>query len=42
VGPLTADIVKEQQLVADSFTELGLIPRSIRVADAIATPIKKA
>jgi sulfonate transport system substrate-binding protein len=42
VGPLTADIVKEQQLVADSFTELGLIPRSIRVADAIATPISKA
>ncbi|KQY81837.1 MULTISPECIES: aliphatic sulfonate ABC transporter substrate-binding protein [Roseateles] len=42
VGPLTADIVKEQQLVADSFTELGLIPRSIRVADAIATPIGKA
>ncbi|HEY0953186.1 MAG TPA: aliphatic sulfonate ABC transporter substrate-binding protein [Roseateles sp.] len=42
VGPLTADIVKEQQLVADSFAELGLIPRSIRVADAIATPVKKA
>ena len=42
VGPLTAELVKEQQLVADSFTELGLIPRSIRVADAIATPIKKA
>ncbi|MGM9483993.1 aliphatic sulfonate ABC transporter substrate-binding protein [Roseateles sp. NT4] len=42
VGPLTTELVKEQQLVADSFTELGLIPRSIRVADAIATPIKKA
>jgi len=40
VGPLTAEIVKEQQLVADSFAELNLIPRSIRVADAIATPIK--
>jgi len=42
VGPLTTQLVKEQQLVADSFAELGLIPRSIRVADAIATPIKKA
>ena len=42
VGPLTTDIVKEQQLVADSCAELGLIPRSIRVADAIATPVKKA
>lgn len=42
VGPLTTQIVQEQQLVADSFAELGLIPRSIRVADAIATPIRKA
>ena len=42
VGPLTADIAKEQQLVADSFSELGLIPRPIRVADAVATPIRKA
>ncbi len=36
VGPLTADIAKEQQQVADAFAELGLIPRPIRVADAIA------
>jgi sulfonate transport system substrate-binding protein len=42
VGPLTAELVKEQQLVADSFAELGLIPRPIRVADAVATPIRKA
>jgi sulfonate transport system substrate-binding protein len=42
VGPLTSELVQEQQQVADSFTELGLIPRSIRVADAVATPIKKA
>ena len=42
VGPLTTELVKEQQLVADAFTELGLIPRPIRVADAIATPVKKA
>jgi sulfonate transport system substrate-binding protein len=40
VGPLTPELVKEQQLVADSFAELGLIPRPIRVADAIATPVK--
>jgi sulfonate transport system substrate-binding protein len=36
VGPLTAGLVKEQQQVADAFAELGLIPRPIRVADAIA------
>lgn len=42
VGPLTADIAREQQQLADAFTELALIPRSIRVADAIATPVKKA
>jgi sulfonate transport system substrate-binding protein len=35
VGPLTADIARDQQLVADAFAELGLIPRPIRVADAI-------
>ena len=42
VGPLTASLVNEQQQVADAFTELGLIPRAIRVVDAVATPIKKA
>ncbi|KQV60115.1 sulfonate ABC transporter substrate-binding protein [Pelomonas sp. Root1217] len=36
VGPLTPDLVREQQQVADAFAELALIPRSIRVADAIA------
>jgi sulfonate transport system substrate-binding protein len=35
VGPLTAALVREQQQVADAFAELGLIPRPIRVADAI-------
>jgi sulfonate transport system substrate-binding protein len=40
VGPLTVELVREQQLVADSFAELGLIPRPIRVADALATPVK--
>ncbi len=42
VGPLTPELVSDQQLVADTFTALGLIPRGIRVADAIATPLKKA
>jgi len=36
VGPLSAALVKEQQQVADAFAELGLIPRPIRVADALA------
>ncbi len=42
VGPLTGNLIREQQQVADAFTELGLIPRAIRVADAIAPPFKKA
>ena len=35
VGALTPDLIREQQQVADVFAELGLIPRSIRVADAV-------
>lgn len=35
VGPLTPTLVQEQQQVADAFAELGLIPRPIRVADAV-------
>jgi sulfonate transport system substrate-binding protein len=35
VSALTPDLIREQQQVADAFTELGLIPRSIRVADAV-------
>lgn len=35
VGPLTPALVREQQQVADAFTELGLIPRAIQVADAV-------
>lgn len=42
VGPLTPALIQEQQQVADAFTELGLIPRSIRVADAVATVARKA
>lgn len=35
VGPLTPELVKEQQQVADTFAELGLIPRPIQVADVV-------
>ncbi len=35
VGPLTPAIVAEQQLVADSFARLGLIPRPVRVVDLV-------
>lgn len=41
VGPLTTQLIGEQQQVADVFAELGLIPRPIRVADAVAQ-VKKA
>ena len=41
VGPLTAQLAKEQQQVADAFAELGLIPRPIRVLDAVS-PSSKA
>jgi sulfonate transport system substrate-binding protein len=35
VGPITAQIAADQQRVADAFHRLGLIPRPIRVADAV-------
>ncbi|PTT76240.1 sulfonate ABC transporter substrate-binding protein, partial [Pelomonas sp. HMWF004] len=35
VKPLTADVAAEQQKIADSFHALGLIPKPIRVADAL-------
>jgi sulfonate transport system substrate-binding protein len=35
VGPLTPAIVADQQRVADSFHQLGLIPRPVRVADIV-------
>ncbi|WP_298964473.1 aliphatic sulfonate ABC transporter substrate-binding protein [uncultured Methylobacterium sp.] len=38
IGPLTPEVVAEQQRVADRFHGLGLIPKPIRVADAIWTP----
>jgi sulfonate transport system substrate-binding protein len=38
VGPLTPALVAEQQKVADSFQQLGLIPKPIRVADIVWLP----
>lgn len=35
VGPLTPAIVADQQRVADAFHRLGLIPRTVRVADIV-------
>jgi sulfonate transport system substrate-binding protein len=41
VTPLTPALIAEQQQVADAFAELGLIPRPIRVRDAVS-PSSKA
>jgi sulfonate transport system substrate-binding protein len=37
VGPLTAEAIANQQLIADEFHRLGLIPRTINVRDAAWT-----
>jgi sulfonate transport system substrate-binding protein len=42
VGPLTPAIVSDQQRVADAFLHLGLIPKSVRVADIVWTPARLA
>ncbi|KQV98464.1 sulfonate ABC transporter substrate-binding protein [Rhizobacter sp. Root1221] len=38
VGPLGPKIVADQQLVADTFFRLGLIPRPVKVADLVWAP----
>jgi sulfonate transport system substrate-binding protein len=38
VGPITPQIVADQQQVADTFARLQLIPRPLRVADAVWQP----
>ncbi|MDN3919271.1 aliphatic sulfonate ABC transporter substrate-binding protein [Roseateles violae] len=38
VGPLTAELVREQQQVADAFTQLGLIPKTLQVAEIVWRP----
>lgn len=38
VRPLTGAVAAEQQKIADAFLALGLIPRAIRIADALPAP----
>ena len=40
VGPLTPGLVAAQQQVADAFAQLALIPKPIRVAEAVWPPGK--
>lgn len=43
VAPLSAAVAAEQQKVADTFHELKLIPKPVRIADALpASPVKTA
>ncbi|TXM89668.1 sulfonate ABC transporter substrate-binding protein, partial [Methylobacterium sp. WL103] len=43
VAPLDAQAIADQQAVADAFHALGLLPKAIRVADAVWThPERKA
>jgi sulfonate transport system substrate-binding protein len=38
VQPISQQVVVEQQKIADTFKDLGLIPRAIRVSDAVRRP----
>jgi sulfonate transport system substrate-binding protein len=38
VEPMSADVIAEQQKIADTFKTLGLIPVAIHVADAVRKP----
>lgn len=38
VNPITADVVARQQKIADTFFQLGLIPKAISIADAVQKP----
>ncbi|MFH6781682.1 MULTISPECIES: aliphatic sulfonate ABC transporter substrate-binding protein [Methylobacterium] len=39
IGPMSPSAVAEQQRVADRFHALSLIPRPIKIADALRTPV---
>ncbi len=39
VTPITPDVVAKQQAIADVFFELGLIPKAIKIADAVKAPL---
>ncbi|MCC6756304.1 MAG: aliphatic sulfonate ABC transporter substrate-binding protein, partial [Solirubrobacterales bacterium] len=38
VQPITPEVVAQQQAIADVFFELGLIPKAIKIADAVKAP----
>ena len=38
VQPINPDVVAKQQAIADVFFELGLIPKAIKIADAVKAP----
>lgn len=38
VRPITPEVVAQQQGIADAFFDLGLIPKKISIADAVAAP----
>jgi sulfonate transport system substrate-binding protein len=38
VGPITPDVVRDQQRIADTFHRLGLIPTAVDVASAVWSP----
>jgi len=42
IKPITPQIAAEQQKIADAFFELKLIPKAIRIADALPAPLKTA
>lgn len=42
IRPISAAVAAEQQKIADVFFELKLIPRAIRVADALPAALKPA
>jgi sulfonate transport system substrate-binding protein len=38
IKPIDDDVVAKQQRIADAFVELGLIPKAIKIADAVRKP----
>lgn len=38
IKPIDAEVVAQQQKIADTFFELGLIPKAIKIADAVKGP----
>ena len=37
--PVVPDILQKQQVIADTFRRLELIPKDIKTADAFLTPV---